>query len=115
AMHELSRAGRGSFGDIPLFAEQNLEAATGGIPRDAGAVDAATDDGNVDQPVVPGRGCAVHLALLSLLSRVMASSCSCSARIERRLAGKKPANLFGRLIGGDGDGAHRSAGDMGRQ
>jgi hypothetical protein len=37
----------------------------------------------------------------------------CSARIERRLAGKKPANLFGRLFGRDRDGAHGRAGDVG--
>src|SRR2546429_5365494 len=97
AMHELSRARRGSLGNITLFTEQNLETAAGSIPRDAGSVDAATDDGNVDQPVIPGRGRAGHRALLSLLSRVMASSCSCSARIERWLAGKKTAHLLGRL------------------
>jgi hypothetical protein len=70
AMHELSRARRSSLSKISFFAEQDLEAAASGVARDAGTIDSAADDGEVDQPVVLacGRRCTGHFALLSLFS-----------------------------------------------
>jgi hypothetical protein len=69
-MHELSRARRSSLSEISLFAEQDLEAAAGGVARDAGTIDSAADHGDVDQPLILacGRRCTGHFALLSLFS-----------------------------------------------
>ena len=55
AMHELARARGRTFGEIVLLAEQHLQATTGGIARDAGSVDSAADDSDIDKPVIPGR------------------------------------------------------------
>src|SRR5580704_14303757 len=49
AVNQLARTRRGSFGEITLFAKQNLETAASGVARDTGSIDAAADDGDVDQ------------------------------------------------------------------
>ena len=65
AMDELARARRGAFGEIVLLAQQDGEAAAGGIAGDAGAVDAAADHGEVDQPVIGSAACDRRLSSLS--------------------------------------------------
>ena len=47
AVNQLGAGRGGCRGEIVLLGEQHLEAATGGIARDARAVDAAADDGDV--------------------------------------------------------------------
>src|SRR6185312_3704887 len=44
AMDELGTGGGGVSGEVILLAQQDRKTAAGGVPRDAGAVDAATDD-----------------------------------------------------------------------
>ena len=47
AVDQLGAPRRGVRGEIVLLDQQHLEAAAGGVARDAGAVDAAADDGEV--------------------------------------------------------------------
>ena len=48
AMNELRRRRRGAGGEIVLLDQNDAEAAAGGVARDAGAVDAAADDGEIE-------------------------------------------------------------------
>ncbi len=48
AMDQLGRGRRGAGGEIVLLDQQDLEAASGGIARNADAVDAAPDDGEIE-------------------------------------------------------------------
>ena len=48
AMDELGGGRRSAGGEVALLDQQHLEAAAGGIARDAGAVDAAADDGEIE-------------------------------------------------------------------
>ena len=48
AMDQLAAARRGALGEIVLLAQQHLEAAAGGVAGDAGAVDAAADDDEIE-------------------------------------------------------------------
>ncbi len=48
AMHELRGGRRGRTGEIALLGERDAQAAAGGVARDAGAVDAAADDEEID-------------------------------------------------------------------
>ena len=47
-MNELGGRRRRAGGEIVLFDEDDAKAAAGGIPRDAGAVDAAADNGEIE-------------------------------------------------------------------
>ena len=47
AMDELGRGRRRGSGEVALLAEEDREAAPGGVARDTAAVDAAADDGEV--------------------------------------------------------------------
>ena len=49
AMDQLAAARRGALGEVVLLAQQHLEAAAGGVAGDAGAVDAAADDDEVER------------------------------------------------------------------
>ena len=47
AVDELGRGGGSGAGEVALLAQEHGKAATGGIPRNAAAIDAAADDGDV--------------------------------------------------------------------
>ena len=47
AMDQLGRGRRGARAEVVLLQQQHAQAAAGGVARDAGAVDAAADDGEV--------------------------------------------------------------------
>jgi hypothetical protein len=47
-MDQLGGGRRGRGGEIVLLDQQDLEAASGGIARNADAVDAAPDDGEIE-------------------------------------------------------------------
>src|SRR5690606_9476473 len=49
AVDQLARRRGGVVGEIVLFAQHDLEAAAGGVAGDAGAVDAAADDQEIDR------------------------------------------------------------------
>ena len=70
AMHQLAAARRGARGEVVLLAQQHRQAAAGGIARDAGAVDAAADDQEVDGsrlvPIVMPLGASVRLLAFGL-------------------------------------------------
>ncbi|CCE05018.1 hypothetical protein BRAS3843_1250017 [Bradyrhizobium sp. STM 3843] len=70
AVNELARARRGAFGKVVLLAEQYLEAAACGIAGNTGSIDAAADDGDVDEPVIPARNrrSLCHRFVLSFFS-----------------------------------------------
>ena len=54
---QLARGAGGGRGEVGLLAEEDLEPATGGVGGDAGAIDAATDDGEVEEgAAVGGKG-----------------------------------------------------------
>ena len=48
AMDQLGGGGRSAAGKVALFQQQHRQAAAGGIARNAAAVDAAADDGEVE-------------------------------------------------------------------
>jgi hypothetical protein len=54
AVNELARAGRGSLREIVLLAEQHREAAPHGVACNAGSVDAATNDNQIELAKVSG-------------------------------------------------------------
>ena len=47
AVDELGRGRRGARAEVVLLQQQHAQAAAGGVARDAGAVDAAADDGEI--------------------------------------------------------------------
>ena len=47
AVDQLGRGRRGAGGEVVLLEQQHAQAAAGGVARDAGAVDAAADDGEI--------------------------------------------------------------------
>ncbi len=59
AVHELARAGGRALGEVALLAEQHREAPPRRVARDAGAVDAAADDREVDRSVIRHSGLSV--------------------------------------------------------
>ena len=48
AVDELRGRRRGAGGEIVLLDQDDAKAAAGGVARDAGAVDAAADDGEIE-------------------------------------------------------------------
>ena len=80
AVDELGRARRGGAGEIALLEEHDLQAAAGGVARDAAAVDAAADD----REVVDGGGghCGTSATAISTPARAQASA---KARRRRRV------------------------------
>ena len=66
-MDQLGGGRRGAGGEIVLLDQQHAQAAAGGVARDAGAVDAAADDGEI---VV---GHSLNCLLIRLDSRRMAA------------------------------------------
>src|SRR5262249_25744402 len=50
-MHELGRPGRRPASQVVHFTEEYGIAPAGGVARDAAAIDAASDDGEVENPV----------------------------------------------------------------
>ena len=53
AMDELGRGRGGRAGEIALLGQQDLEPAPGGVARDAAAIDAAADDGKIEDALPP--------------------------------------------------------------
>ena len=47
AVDELGRGRRGARAEVVLLQQQHAQAPAGGVARDAGAVDAAADDGEI--------------------------------------------------------------------
>ena len=67
AMDQLGGAAEVAPAEIALFAQEHRPAAPGGVARDAGAVDAAADDGEVEN-TREGRG---HPHLLARMERAV--------------------------------------------
>src|SRR5579859_633500 len=63
AMHELGRPGRRPTSQVIHFAEKNRITPTGGVARDAAAVDAASNDQEVENPI---QGASPAFALLAI-------------------------------------------------